>query len=197
MEDALIIFIKNPILGKVKTRIAATVGDEMALKVYLALSNYTQTIALTITAARLLYYDAFIPELDVWSATDFIKRLQQGDELGSKMHNAFVDALTHHRKAVIIGSDCATLETIHIQKAFEELEQHDVVIGPSTDGGYYLLGIKQVAGFLFENMVWSTETVLEETLKRVSQAGKSYYLLPELTDIDYWEDWERFGWKLS
>jgi rSAM/selenodomain-associated transferase 1 len=196
MAEALIIFIKNPVLGKVKTRIAATVGEELALKVYVALLNYTRKFALKVQTERLLYYDAYIPTSDEWQLADFQKFVQTGNDLGERMKNAFTDALAIYEKAIIVGSDCTTLHAHHIQTAFQALDSCDLVLGPSSDGGYYLLGMKQLLPTLFEDIPWSTTQVLPITMERIKEADKSFFLLPELTDIDYWEDWEEFGWKL-
>ena len=145
---------------------------------------------------RLLYYDAYIPTSDEWQLADFQKFVQTGNDLGERMKNAFTDALAIYEKAIIVGSDCTTLHAHHIQTAFQALDSCDLVLGPSSDGGYYLLGMKQLLPTLFEDIPWSTTQVLPITMERIKEADKSFFLLPELTDIDYWEDWEEFGWKL-
>ena len=206
-DKALIIFIKNPIKGKVKTRIARTVGDDKALAIYLQLSKITRDNALLLRGATIyLFYDAFIENHDEWSNDYFEKHLQTGKDLGERMLNAFDFVLKIHHSACIIGSDCPTLSVEILQESFEQLMQYDTVLGPSTDGGYYLLGIKKAEiqeenkhlslltklHHLFDDMVWSTETVLSETLKRIKENHQTVCLLPELTDIDEEADWLNF-----
>lgn len=196
-SNALLIFIKNPEKGKVKTRLAQTVGDDMALKIYLALLEHTQKIALALDANRLLFYSQFIDEEDQWSNADFQKKMQASGDLGNRMMMAFRQALAQHQKVVIIGSDCASLTVEIVEKAFELLEAVDYVVGPAKDGGYYLLGMKENSPALFEDMIWSTDQVFPTTIKRIKASNKKYALLPELSDIDYEEDWKTYGWELD
>ena len=207
-ENALIIFIKNPQLGKVKTRLAKTVGDEKALEIYLELSKITrencqilsqrtQILRGQSTIQPYVFYSDFINKNDDWANDIFEKAVQSGDDLGDRMSNAFALILQNHAKACVIGSDCPTLSTAILESAFEALDSHDFVVGPSTDGGYYLLGIKNTTpqsplDFLFKNMVWSTENVLLETLKRIKAQQKTVALLPDLTDVDEEKDWFAF-----
>jgi uncharacterized protein len=195
MKNALIIFIKNPALGKVKTRIARTVGDEKALEIYLELTEITRKNVLILRGpSRHVFYSDFYNHSDDWANNKFQKHVQSGDDLGERMANAFSDMLKTHQNAVIIGSDCPTLTAEILESAFEQLKTHDFVVGPSTDGGYYLLGFGQNTGgdFVFKNMDWSTESVLPTTLKRIEENGKTVFLLPELTDVDEEKDWEAF-----
>lgn len=194
---ALIIFIKNPELGKVKTRLAETVGDEKALEIYKALLKHTKDIALQLNADRMLYYSEDVPEEeDMWPDDDFQKYIQYGEVLGERMYYAFEDALAVHDKAIIIGSDCASLTPEIVAEAFDALDRFNFVIGPATDGGYYLLGMKKLQIEMFQQMPWSTDQVLPETLARINALGKTVYKLPELSDIDYEEDWKKYGWEL-
>jgi uncharacterized protein len=195
MKNALIIFIKNPALGKVKTRIARTAGDEKALDIYLELTKITQKNVLILRGpSRHVFYSDFYNHSDNWANNKFQKHVQRGDDLGERMFNAFSDILKTHQKAVIIGSDCPTLTADMLTNAFAELDTHDFVVGPSTDGGYYLLGFSagNLSDLLFQNMDWSTDSVLPTTLKRIEENGKSVFLLPELTDIDEEKDWDAF-----
>lgn len=191
---SLIIFIKNPALGKVKTRLAATIGNEAALAVYHKLSQRTREVSLALEVPRHLFYSDFIDHDDAWDNVLFTKKKQQGLDLGERMHLAFVETLQTSNKAVIIGSDCPLLTPEIIQLAFDQLDQHPFVLGPALDGGYYLLGMRQPAPALFENMAWSTEHVAKITLERVAERGMSCYLLPALPDIDVEKDWQKYGW---
>lgn len=193
--DALLLFVRNPELGKVKTRLAAGVGDQRALAIYLELLNHTRKVAQAVSARRVLYYSHFIDEEDGWPASAFEKRLQpQVPDLGVRMHSAFQETFTFAQKAVIIGSDCPLLHEEHIKKAFSLLDEHNFVLGPAMDGGYYLLGMRQSSPELFSDMPWSTEQVADLTRVRMKKQGGTIGELPELPDIDYAEDWERYGW---
>ena len=189
---ALLLFVRNPEKGKVKTRLAQDLGDDKALEIYLELLNITRAVAVTVPAERFLFYSNFIPQSDDWPEVQFQKHLQANGDLGSRMEAAFQLALEAHQKAVIIGSDCPELSPAIIEQAFAQLDDFDAVLGPANDGGYYLLGLKTVIPDVFREMVWSTELVLAETLARLDAAGKSYALLPELSDVDHVEDWERY-----
>jgi len=190
MLNRLIIFLKNPVLGDVKTRIAKTEGNVAALKIYKDLLQKCRREALNVKAERHLYYANFVPQKDDWLKRDFKKHLQtQVDSLGEKMKAAFAQQLEKEAsKVIIIGSDCYDLTASVIEEAFESLETHDVVIGPANDGGYYLLGIKKYHPFLFDGVAWSTEWVLQQTLDRAKQHNLSVKLLEELIDLDTIED---------
>lgn len=197
IQPALIIFIKNPEKGKVKTRLASTVGDDQALKIYKALMGHTRNLASQTEAVRYLFYSQFINSKDDWSEDQFVKNLQIDGDLGTKMATAFQTVLSKHSKAIIIGSDCASLSKEIIQTAIQALDDHDFVIGPALDGGYYLLGMGQFEARLFDDIPWSTERVAQITQERIKGLGKSYFLLPALSDIDYEEDWNKYGWDLD
>lgn len=195
IRRSLIIFVRRPELGKVKTRIAKEVGDELALQVYCELLRHTREVVQQVDTQRLLYYTHVVHD-DEWSSDHFVKRTQTEGDLGHKMKSAFTDALQESDRAVIIGSDCAQLSPAIIEASYKALDDHDIVIGPSMDGGYYLLGMKRVHDFLFDDMTWSTDSVCSTTISRAEQHGLSYHRLTELSDIDYWSDWEKYGWEL-
>jgi len=191
--NALIIFLKNPEKGKAKTRLAAGIGEEAALEAYIELLAHTRKTALEVEAERFLFYKDEIWE-DEWSKTNFHKNLQPVGDLGEKMKAAFEFIFqSEANKAVIIGSDCGTLNAEIIQQAFDELEEQDIVIGPAEDGGYYLLGMKKLHPYLFENKKWSTDELLLDTIRDMHSYGHTFTLLQELYDIDTIEEWKR--WK--
>jgi rSAM/selenodomain-associated transferase 1 len=189
-KNALIILLRNPQLGCVKTRLAAKIGDEGALRVYNALLDYTRSLTCEINSSRLLFYSNFIDNNDSWDDRLFIKFLQEGNSFGARMCRAFKAALKEHDKAVIIGSDCIELTPDIIEDAFNKLNEFDIVIGPAKDGGYYLLGLKKVYPELFLNKEWSTSSVFDDTLADIKKRGVNYYLLPVLSDIDDFEDFK-------
>ncbi len=191
MSDALIIFVRNPELGKVKTRLAATLGQEKALEIYQQLLAHTLTVTKNIAVQKFVFYDGSILKQDLWRKNGYHQLLQKQADLGKKMHNAFETILEKgFNKVVIIGSDCIELTQEIILKAFDLLKTNDVVIGPANDGGYYLLGIKKLYPQLFINKQWSTEDVYETTIRDFKESELKYFELPVLIDIDTEEDWK-------
>lgn len=190
-DNALIIFIRNPEKGKVKTRLARTLGDDQALAIYHSLLDHTRMISLGVVAHRYLFYSHFIDRDDGWQEGDFAKKCQQGEDLGARMNHAFDTALQLCQKAVIIGSDCPELTSDIIQQAFDALETFPYTIGPAVDGGYYLLGMKTPSPWLFKDMEWSTPHVFENTIQRIEAHKLTYQVLPMLYDVDEAEDWLR------
>jgi rSAM/selenodomain-associated transferase 1 len=196
VRQTLIIFVRNPALGKVKTRLASTMGVQKALDIYHILLDKTRQAALGCHAARWLYYSDFVPETDGWNPAFFHKKTQHGDGLGERMERAFQEAFeAGAEKAVIIGSDCPELDGAILDDAFAMLDHADVVLGPVPDGGYYLLGMKTLLPALFHGIEWSTEKVLEKTLEKAAAAGKLVAMLPELYDVDTEADWVKFFQK--
>ena len=189
----LIIFIKNPKLGKVKTRLAVTVGDEKALSIYKKLLDFTQKLAISLSCERMLFYSDEIEINDNWSNVFFKKNKQHGNDLGERMKNAFQKALLTSKKAVIIGSDCAELTKKILENAFDSLEKNDFVIGPAEDGGYYLIGMNYFEPSVFKNINWSTAEVLPKTLEKIAHLEKKVVLLPTLSDTDNEEDWKKIA----
>ncbi|MFX1521628.1 MAG: TIGR04282 family arsenosugar biosynthesis glycosyltransferase [Promethearchaeota archaeon] len=187
-DNALIILIRNPILGCVKTRLATDIGDAKALQIYKVLLKYTYSITREVQCSRLLFYSDFIDENDDWGTDNFTKFLQVGSSFGERMRQAFEVALENHAKAVIIGSDCTELTPEIIREAFNQLDAFDVTLGPAKDGGYYLLGLKKVYPELFMNKQWSTSTVFSDTINDINRLGLSLFLLPVLSDIDNFDD---------
>ncbi len=196
MNNALLIFIKNVQKGKVKTRLAQTLGDDKALKIYQALLEHTHSVADTFVGNRMVFYSQFIEENDSWQVSKFQKYLQQGNDLGERMQYAFETAFEENDTVIIIGSDCASLTPEILQKAVEKLENHDFVLGPALDGGYYLLGMSTFQPLVFEEIKWSTSEVLSKTVQHIKDLNKTYALLEPLSDIDYAEDWEKWGWEI-
>jgi len=193
---AIIIFIKNIEKGKVKTRLAATVGDDQALKIYQALLGHTRKVAAAVDAERFLFYSSFIEKKDEWSEEFFNKKIQSAGDLGTRMSKAFEEVLEKNEKAIIVGSDCASLTPEILQMALDKLDKVPFVVGPTFDGGYYLLGMNRFEPSVFENIEWSTASVFPTTLSRIKELGAEHFLLPKLSDIDYEEDWLKYGWEI-
>ena len=190
-KEVVLIFQKNEVLGKVKTRLAAGVGEEQALEIYRQLLDKTYLALRDISFSITTYFSEFIPENPIHSAEN--KLVQLGQDLGERMKNAFAENFeSGMEKVVLIGTDCPSLEGIHLSQAFEALDQSDLVLGPARDGGYYMIGMKRRADFLFEGITWSTELVLSQTLALAAEQCLQTSLLPVLEDIDTLEDWERY-----
>jgi rSAM/selenodomain-associated transferase 1 len=187
----LIIFVKNPELGKCKTRLAATIGDEKALNFYKNMLKRTKEVAEKVDADKAIYYSSFIDNNDLWpNESLFYKFLQnENPDLGIKMQSAFEEAFQDGYESIcIMGSDCYALDEKVIEQAFKSLESKDAVLGPSNDGGYYLLGMNQLHTELFKNKEWSTDSVAFDTMQDFKNLNLKFELLNELTDIDNEED---------
>ena len=186
-KTALIIFVRRPVLGKVKTRLAATIGDENALLVYRHLLARTKNITQELAINKFVFYADEIDTDDLWNGYE--KHLQSGYDLGERMKNAFQLLLKEgFRKIIIIGSDCLEMDACLLNNAFKELNKTDVVIGPAKDGGYYLLGMKNNHSFLFDISNWSTATVYADTINLMNVNKLSYTALTKLKDVDTEDD---------
>ncbi|WP_350286270.1 TIGR04282 family arsenosugar biosynthesis glycosyltransferase [uncultured Croceitalea sp.] len=188
-KDLLIIFTRNPELGKCKTRLAATVGNQIALDIYNFLLDHTVSITQKLGLTKVVYYSEEIWEDDVWNTKEFTKKLQKGIDLGERMTHAFEDGFkAGFDKICIIGSDMYDLSQKDIEIAFSKLNDHDFVIGPADDGGYYLLGMKRLLKELFRDKAWGTGNVLKHTLENLED--KDYTMLDTRNDVDLYEDIE-------
>lgn len=187
--NLLIVFTKNIELGKVKTRLAKSIGDEAALDVYKQLVEITEreTIAVSNTDLH-IYYTNFIDQNHWPEATKFI---QVDGDLGDKMGQAFQHGFSlGYDRVVGIGSDLPDIRSNIIEEVFTALKNTDTVFGPATDGGYYLLGMNQFYPSIFTNKPWSTDELLNVTITELEHEQCSIRLLQEFNDIDTLEDLE-------
>lgn len=197
-ESLLMIFIKNPVFGKVKTRLAEEIGEEKALHIYRRLLKLTRDITQNMNCDLQLWYSDFKSNDDIWEEGDYQKKVQYGKDLGDRMKNAFKEAFNSgYKRTVIIGSDCAQLKEKYLEQAFHELGASDMVIGPSQDGGYYLLGMNFPALELFDDKNWSSDTVYDDTISQMKREGYSFSRLPVLNDIDTLRDLKKSGQRLE
>ena len=188
-KNLLLVFTRNPELGKVKTRLAKTVGNATALKIYTFLLKRTRDIAIKVSADKAVYYSVKVRENDIWDASIFQKHQQVGEDLGIRMLHAFKNGFkAGYEKVIIIGSDLYDLTSETIENAIIALENNEVVIGPAEDGGYYLLGMNSLEEKIFKNKDWGTETVRKDTLEDLKD--KKVFLLGELNDVDVFKDIE-------
>ncbi len=188
-EGKLIIFLKNPELGKVKTRLAQQVGEEDALAIYFTLIRNTREVTDQVPQDKAVYYSRYVDREDHWDNDRYSKHLQQGENVGERMLRAISEVLNDgYRKAVLIGTDIYGLRPDIIERAFAILDEKDVAIGPARDGGYYLIGLKQAIPSLFDLKYWSNPNVFSETVKRIEAAGLTYAKTELLKDIDEADD---------
>ncbi len=182
MLNALIIFVRNPVHGKVKTRLAAQIGEGPALSIYLKLLQHTRLVALEAVCEKFIFTTEVFTD-DFWKG--FTIEEQSSGDLGDKMMHAFKDLFKHgYENVLIIGSDCPGLSAKHIQHAFDSLLVNDIVIGPAKDGGYYLLGMKKIYKPIFQNKRWSTAAVFDETLRTINSLKLSLHVMDVLSDVD-------------
>ena len=194
MKTALIVFVKNIGYEPVKSRIGHEVGSHMADAIYGELLQATRQLCGGLSHDIHVYYSHHIDFNDEWTGIAYARHLQaQEPDLGRRMKAAFEDLLPLYHKVAIIGSDCPYLSPAFIDEAFVALDTVDVVLGPSNDGGYYLLGMQSMTASLFKDISWSTSEVLGQSLDKLWLAGKSFVKLDYLDDIDVYADYER--WK--
>jgi rSAM/selenodomain-associated transferase 1 len=187
-KKLFIVFAKNGELGKVKTRLAQTIGNEGALSVYLDLLQITEEVSSAVENVHLrIYFSDYLLE-DRWPNKE--KFIQSGADLGQRMKNAFEQGFNDGFTSIVgIGADLPEITPVHISDAFHALESTDFVFGPALDGGYYLVGMSFEKGlYTFENKPWSTEDLYELTKTEILENRHSVYELETLNDIDTLED---------
>ncbi len=195
-KNALIVFQKNAVLGKVKTRLGDCIGALEALKIYQSLLSLTyREIKLLKVVDVFVYFSTEIENTHPLSDTmNYFPRIQEGEDLGAKMSKAFKEVFSlGYEKILIIGTDCPEITAEIIQQGFETLgTDHQAVIGEAKDGGYYLLGFMD--GFqkeFFEDIPWSTSSVSQKTIEKFQELKTTYACLSILRDLDTFEDWEQ------
>lgn len=189
IKDLLIIFYKNPEPGKVKRRLAASIGNEAACKLYQEMAGRTLSATKNLTCDSVVFYSSRIEITDLWSPDKFGKMVQSGKDLGERMQHAFKWAFNKgYSRIVLLGTDIYYIERSHIDSAFEYLDQRDLVIGPAFDGGYYLIGLNRFYPSLFQDKHWSSSLVFDETVADCTKLGLTHACLPKLLDVDRAED---------
>lgn len=193
MKKGLIIFAREPVPGEVKTRLAASIGNQAAAELYSAmLQDVLQAVSALHDITPIIFWaNKTIPQQTVRFNRYFQSRLQSGNDLGERMAHAFDTAFSNgFESCCIIGSDSPGIPPEFITKAFEllENENNDVTFGPAADGGYYLIGMRQTHVPLFNDIPWSSLHTLEKSCEKADLSGIRYVLLPEWYDIDTLED---------
>lgn len=186
-KNLLLIFVKNPVIGKVKTRIAKHLGNKKALEIYNFLLDHSVQITTPVDVVKQVYYSEEIWYNDIWDNRIYSKRSQEGSDLGERMGNAIKNGFNEgFTNIILIGSDIFDLNQHIIENAFLELKNHDYVLGPAEDGGYYLIGMKSLNSEVFKNKNWGTSSVLQETLDDLKE--KDLKILETLNDVDVFDD---------
>ncbi len=200
MIKIVLLFIKSPEKGKVKSRLAKTIGEEAALEVFKRLACDTLE---KLRDGNYLFKLCFYPPdsgaiIKDWLGDSFCYAPQQGRDLGERMRGAFVEAFSDGpEKVLLVGSDIPDLSISLINEAFEALDTSNAVIGPARDGGYYLIGFNR-ASFLpeiFQGIAWSTDSVFYQTMKIFGKSGLTVHSLRVLSDVDTFDDLEATGYR--
>lgn len=187
--DTLIIFARAPQPGMAKTRLAAALSTGAAHRIYAAMFADTLALAEQVPAQRLLSITGTVaPKLSPDWAVVRQPELSFGKRLAWSFARAFALGA---RRCVLIGADAPHLRLDWIDEAFAALESHDVAIGPTHDGGYYLLGLRAPSPWVFHDVSWSTAAVCEQTLRLVREHGRRFHLLPEEFDVDTLDEAQR------
>jgi rSAM/selenodomain-associated transferase 1 len=185
----LAVLTRNAVHGRVKTRLGAAIGPESALQVYRTLREYTAGVTRACHAEKAVFYSDNIPSRDCFLGIGTLAFLQEGLDFGDRMHHTFTTGFSlGFRHVVLIGTDCPDIDPGIIESAFRALENHDAVLGPAKDGGFYLIGLNSTHPELFLERSWSHGRVLQESIDLLDNTGTSYTLLQELQDIDTLED---------
>ena len=192
--NRLVILLKAPRAGAVKTRLAQTLGADAACAAYRQLVGTLLANLSSLRAVELCFTPGDAgAEVEPWLREEWSLCPQSEGDLGGRLHAVFAD---HFRsdadRVVVIGSDCPAVTATDIKDAWLALSAHDVVLGPALDGGYWLIGLRAPQPGLFTAMPWSTDAVLAETMRRAREAGLRVALLRELSDVDTEADWERW-----
>ncbi len=194
MRKAVLVLVKHPEPGRVKTRLAATVGLDAAASIYrrLALAVFGQIRG---DAEIVAVFDPpeKRAEIEGWlgnMADHFIP--QVAGDLGCRIDRAFTEAFSRgYERVAVVGTDCVEIDGRILDETWAALHSHEMVLGPTEDGGYYLLALNGPCPALFKKIPWSTPAVCADTLARAAKAKLRVHLLPKLRDVDTEEDWHR------
>jgi rSAM/selenodomain-associated transferase 1 len=201
-RERLIVFAKAPRLGKVKTRLCPPLSVEQALALHRALAEDTLERLEKVSRPNIEYW-IYISETlddptDLTIPATWTQRIQQGKDLGEKLAGAFRSAFRDGiERVIVLGSDSPTVPLDCVHEAFDELARYDAVIGPSLDGGYYLVGCSQFIPEIFQGVSWGKVTVLRETTDALQRAQKSFNYLIDWYDVDTDEDLMRLREEIS
>ena len=197
-KELLILFVKNPIYGKVKTRLAQTLGKGKALRIYQKLLNHTFKQINDLHTDIIVYVSEPINDSSFRESIPYSIYIQSKGNLGRKIYCAFSEAFKKNYQSVgIIGADCPEISLYLLNRAFYALRENQIVIGPAIDGGYYFLGMRKFYKSILKKKAWSSNKLLRQTLQNCHDLNINYSLLEELRDIDTEEDLFHFPHLLS
>ena len=193
-SSRLVVFLKAPRPGLVKTRLAEALGPDAACAAYRRLADALLTHLAPIPAVELCFTPADASaEINPWLRADWSAIPQSEGDLGERLEAAFAaHFLADAERVIIIGSDCPDVTVADIEDAWVELDGHDVVLGPALDGGYWLIGLRAPQPTLFTGIPWSTDAVFGETMRRARESDLRVAVLRELSDVDTVSDWEQW-----
>ncbi len=183
-ERALIIFVKDPYSDAVKTRLATSIGQAEARRAYkLMLLHLRKLIDKLQQIDVYVFYAETVPDDTIWQENVQIRRQIHGD-IGMRMADAMQRLCPQYDKVLLIGSDCPTIRDTHLEEAYDALAGADIVLGPAYDGGYYLIGMKELQKEIFDIPEWSTSRVRDLTIEKILACGLRYHEITRLMDID-------------
>lgn len=185
MTPAVAIFLKAPRMGGVKTRLAAEIGARQALRLYRVMVSHTLAVVRETGYPTTVWFapaDAG-PEVRHWLGEEWSLRPQASGDLGARLAAAS-HAVEPGQGWIALGGDCPALTADLLRDAAGIVERGEIALGPTPDGGYYLLGGRTPLPDLFSSMPWSTDRVLPETRARLARAGAGWRELPALRDVD-------------
>jgi rSAM/selenodomain-associated transferase 1 len=193
-----IVFVKAPILGRVKTRLEKQLDFNTVLEIYkCTTADVIETVRQRVSDVKICYYPP--EETDLvkdWLGDTYDYEAQVGNHLGERMKNAFISSFSGNcSRAILVGTDLPGLSHKVIGESFKQLAREAAVLGPTYDGGYYLIGFREdllIPG-VFDNMPWGTPHVFENTMRAFGEAKCTVHILPKLRDIDTYEDLIAFG----
>ena len=198
-DDAIIVFAKLPIEGKVKTRLARDLGIDFATSFYKVCAEHTFDEILKLEKSEISPFLFCSEESEIdgvrnWSENKFRYFAQQGYNLGERMLNAFNTIFdAGFRNIILVGTDTPEINAELMNEALDHLKNYKCVIGPSDDGGYYLIGLNSSLDNLFDGIEWSTDTVFSNTIAKLEEGNHSYFVMEKMIDIDKKEDLQK--WK--
>jgi uncharacterized protein len=200
MSSIIVLFAKAPAEGQVKSRLASSLSETVATELYKCFVEDTVSMLRSGSHQFKIYY--YPPESETfmvhWLGKDFNYAIQKGVDLGERMDNAFTEEFrAGHKKVILMGSDIPDLPGSLLDDALDSLDSHDAVLGPSRDGGYYLIGFNANSfnHRVFQDIRWSTSAVFRQTMSVLQQANSRVHLLRELRDIDVVEDITAYCWR--
>ena len=192
-ESVILLFVKYPEPRAVKTRLASAIGPQEAAGLY---GHFVQDTLLHLDSLGIPFRICFLPagkkrDITAWLGDTYQYRPQRGRDLGQRMKHAFMEVFSEdYRGAILIGADLPDLPSSIFKEALDSLRSHEVVLGPSVDGGYYLIGFRDntLVPAVFEGIPWGTEHVFRDTLSKLRDHKRGVYILPPWNDVDTIED---------